>query len=384
MTTISPCACAKPGGERRGLAEVAPQAHDAHVRRARRGAASARANVPSVEPSSTKTASHGVAERLRARPAARRRGARRSAPRRGRGRRPRSRLEPSRVTTARGGGGGVAAAVAAAVASGGGGRRRWRRRRWWWWTAAAEVGREAESSAVVEAVVGGGGRWRREVAGGGGGAAVVVANRRAVSRRVRACWSRCRSRPGRARCRPAMQQRHDDRDAASSTAAAPLVRGEAAAMTCVAASPGRLERSLPSSARRAHRPSGGRSAGDLGERRRGDCCQRHRRVRAEAQWIAGGASYSWRRSRSTRLRRLEREPPREHPEQDHAERVDVARGRSGLCPKPAPARCTRPFRSACRPPVSVSTPTSARCRSQRSWRDPPRRRGCSPASGRGG
>ena len=31
-----------------------------------------------------------------------------------------------------------------------------------------------------------------------------------------------------------------------------------------------------------------------------------------------------------RARRLEREPPREHPVQDHAERVDVARGRSGL------------------------------------------------------
>ena len=47
----------EPGGERGRLAEVAAQPDDAHVVAAPRAAASSAANVPSVEPSSTKIAS---------------------------------------------------------------------------------------------------------------------------------------------------------------------------------------------------------------------------------------------------------------------------------------------------------------------------------------
>ena len=90
MTTSSPAACAKPACERRGLAEVAAQADDAHVvaarvqtrQRAERSVGRAVVDV------------HGLprARRAgRARPGAPRTGARRCAPRCGRGRRPRSR-----------------------------------------------------------------------------------------------------------------------------------------------------------------------------------------------------------------------------------------------------------------------------------------------------
>ena len=59
MTTIVALGLLEAGLQRRGLAEVAPQPHDADARRSRACSRVSAANVPSVEPSSTKTTSHG-------------------------------------------------------------------------------------------------------------------------------------------------------------------------------------------------------------------------------------------------------------------------------------------------------------------------------------
>ena len=59
MTTTSPLSLVESGRERGRLAEVAPQPDHADVGVAAWSRVSAR-EVPSVEPSSTKTASHGV------------------------------------------------------------------------------------------------------------------------------------------------------------------------------------------------------------------------------------------------------------------------------------------------------------------------------------
>ena len=89
VTITSPWACANPPVSAAALPKFRRR-RTTRTFGARRAAASARRTLPSVEPSSTKTASHWRPAR-RARPRARRTGARRCAPRCGPGRRRRSR-----------------------------------------------------------------------------------------------------------------------------------------------------------------------------------------------------------------------------------------------------------------------------------------------------
>ena len=76
-------------------------------------------------------------------------------------------------------------------------------------------------------------------------------------------------------------------------------------------------------------PVRGPIRGRLGERLLGHRSERHRRIRPK-RVDRGRRLVQLAAQQVDRARRLEREPPREHPEQDHAERVDVARGRGGL------------------------------------------------------
>ena len=68
----------------------------------------------------------------------------------------------------------------------------------------------------------------------------------------------------------------------------------------------------------------------LGERRRGDALEQRRRVRPERRTRAAAGRSRCIVASARASARLERQPPGEHPEQDHAERVDVARGRRRL------------------------------------------------------
>ena len=211
----------------------------------------------------------------------------------------------------------VAVAAAAAGCGGGGGRRR--RGRWRW--------RRRRGAAVVEAasVV----RVRR------GGAI----DRHGVARRWRARGdTRSLRRPAATTAGPGLR---DDLRAAAARAspAWPLPRASAAV------APG----SRPTSAA----PSGGRSAGTLASDSSATAASVRRRVGAERA-TGGGSSCSWRRTSSTALVRLEREPPRQHPVEDHAERVDVARGRG-----PSPEACSGDMYAAVPSSVPASVSVSA-------------------------
>ena len=166
-------------------------------------------------------------------------------------------------------------------------------------------------------------RWRR---------------RRRRRRRSRRRWDRRAGRRGRCRCVRAVVESRPVRRAipARISSGTPISRASSqdrrsdrgGGMTCVAASlaTGTI---VPESSPTSARPSGGRSAGDLaidssataGERRRRIGPERVDRRRCLVELAA---------EQIDRVRRLEREPAREHPVQDHAERVDVTRGCGGL------------------------------------------------------
>ena len=72
-------------------------------------------------------------------------------------------------------------------------------------------------------------------------------------------------------------------------------------------------------------PVRGPIRGRLGQRLLGHCSQRHRRIRPK-RVDRGRRLVELAAQQVDGARRLEGEPPREQPEQDHAERIDVARG----------------------------------------------------------
>ena len=102
----------------------------------------------------------------------------------------------------------------------------------------------------------------------------------------------------------------------------------AAGITCVAAPPS-VAAVAPVNRPTSAEPSGGRSAGSLASDSSATAarsCGASGRKRAHGRRkLVQLAAHQ-----VDRVRRLEREPPRQHPVQDHAERVDVARGRGAL------------------------------------------------------